>query len=694
MDGLTKQIKFIYKVYFFKFFNNKKYIVKKFVNSDSKFEKLNQSNIIDLNNYNEENIFKGKEKNNIQKIKNKQIKKKYKYKYVFDYYEKQKLVNIIKRKYNYYEKQKLVNIIKRKYNYYERNFFSGNKNSDDDPDSKLKELNIIGWNGCGVNMKPGKVKTELLTKSTVDIILLLEQWTLGYMKDYNLEFNRDDGTKTGKINSSIFVRKEQKYNRFGININNAILIEIPEAKMILGVCYARPGKNSSGTKEINEIMFTEIKSAIEFAIMNKDNWGILIFGDFNRQENLWENIYSKVNQKLVEIGEGTHINRKNKEDGKADLQKIYTSNAKIEVKVLEQTLEKVSDHAMIHITCTQKMIEEGDGSKRSTIPNKKTAERIHNLIRNGANWDKIYQDILSNDALLKMKIKNKKNKIDLEQWKQIQEKLATDESVKSIEKSNYEGFKKHIFEIGIGIGNGKSSSDAWKCFKALTKYHLIGKKEGQILQKVKNKNNEIVSGAKMYEVLIEYIKEQHTASDPNDKMEIQKWDFDMEITTKKAKEISYEISKGKALSWDCIRDQTFKLCKECYKKEDDKECNGCKFVIQRIKDVFKNKFWERTGAEKHFMSRLIPLDKAAPKVVEPENAFRPICVSSTIIRLQEGALINKLRSYVKNKVHYSQCGFIGGRSCAHNLVRLHMLRENKKKELFQQQIGVVLTIGH
>ena len=72
MDGLTKQIKFIYKVYFFKFFNNKKYIVKKFVNSDSKFEKLNQSNIIDLNNYNEENIFKGKEKNNIKKIKNKE----------------------------------------------------------------------------------------------------------------------------------------------------------------------------------------------------------------------------------------------------------------------------------------------------------------------------------------------------------------------------------------------------------------------------------------------------------------------------------------------------------------------------------------------------------------------------------------------------------------------------------------------
>ena len=93
----------------------------------------------------------------------------------------------------------------------------------------------------------------------------------------------------------------------------------------------------------------------------------------------------------------------------------------------------------------------------------------------------------------------------LKQSNQIQDKLATDESVKTIEKSNYEGFKKHIMEIGIAIENGKSSSEGWKCFKTLTKYNLIGKKEGQILQKVKNKNNEIVSVAKMYEVLIERV---------------------------------------------------------------------------------------------------------------------------------------------------------------------------------------------
>ena len=59
------------------------------------------------------------------------------------------------------------------------------------------------------------------------------------------------------------------------------------------------------------------------------------------------------------------------------------------------------------------MIEGGEGSKRSIIPNPKTAEHIDNLTRNGADWDKIYQDIFTNNALLKKKIKNKKNKMDL-----------------------------------------------------------------------------------------------------------------------------------------------------------------------------------------------------------------------------------------------------------------------------------------
>ena len=48
--------------------------------------------------------------------------------------------------------------------------------------------------------------------------------------------------------------------------------------------------------------------------------------------------------------------------------------------------------------------------------------------------------------------------------------------------------------MGMNIGSGKDSKDGWKTLKALSKYHLIGKKEGQIQQKVLNKENNIVTG--------------------------------------------------------------------------------------------------------------------------------------------------------------------------------------------------------
>ena len=55
-------------------------------------------------------------------------------------------------------------------------------------------------------------------------------------------------------------------------------------------------------------------------------------------------------------------------------------------------------------------------------------------------------------------------------------------------------------------------------------------------------------------------------------METQLWDFNIEITSQQAKEISKEISRGKALAWDCLRDLSFKLCKKCYDEEECKDC--------------------------------------------------------------------------------------------------------------------------
>ena len=46
--------------------------------------------------------------------------------------------------------------------------------------------------------------------------------------------------------------------------------------------------------------------------------------------------------------------------------------------------------------------------------------------------------------MLKKKIKNKQSQMNEEQWKDLLEKQATEESVEKIKKTNYEGFKKII----------------------------------------------------------------------------------------------------------------------------------------------------------------------------------------------------------------------------------------------------------
>ena len=54
-----------------------------------------------------------------------------------------------------------------------------------------------------------------------------------------MEYTKDIHTKTRKINASIFIREDIQYKRIGYEINNAVIIEVPESKIIVCVCYAR-----------------------------------------------------------------------------------------------------------------------------------------------------------------------------------------------------------------------------------------------------------------------------------------------------------------------------------------------------------------------------------------------------------------------------------------------------------------------
>ena len=55
--------------------------------------------------------------------------------------------------------------------------------------------------------------------------------------------------------------------------------------MVIIACYAR-----SGEIEINERLFKEIETELEEIMIDKKDWGMILYGDFNRFEYIWEEI--------------------------------------------------------------------------------------------------------------------------------------------------------------------------------------------------------------------------------------------------------------------------------------------------------------------------------------------------------------------------------------------------------------------
>ena len=53
--------------------------------------------------------------------------------------------------------------------------------------------------------------------------------------------------------------------------------------MVITVCYARPGD-----REANEQLFKEIEIELEEIMLDKKNWGMVLYGDFNKFEYIWE----------------------------------------------------------------------------------------------------------------------------------------------------------------------------------------------------------------------------------------------------------------------------------------------------------------------------------------------------------------------------------------------------------------------
>ena len=442
-------------------------------------------------------------------------------------------------------------------------------------------------------------------------------------------------------------------------INNTIFLSLEDDNLFVIGTYLRPDD-----KLDNEIQVAEIYNKINDIKENHPNSKIIMVGDLNRSEP----IEKRYIQKLLnehDYKDFSHFNNKLEKNSQSKLSKIYYYNTKIKSHVCKELMNTLSDHAGILI----QLPDEGLKFAPSWIncPNQKVSKKIKWAIRSSLPWKKIHGKFYWIKKFLISWNTTKKNpKI----WNDIIKQLINDlanglDSIKIEGKFN-ETSDNFLSKITNFIFSKDKSGEGWKNLKNLTKYNLIGKKEGKIVNKIIDYNDKIRIGSEKDKVIIKHFKDQHKETNKNWWTKVQKFNFNIKVSTDQVIEMCKKLSQGKALSWDCISDTSFKLCNKCL---ESKQCEKCSNKIQKIKDLFKVKFWKSKYSKKHLLCWLVPLDKAHPKI-PLYFEYWPIVVTSPIIKLLEQHLLSKLQPFCEKFLNKNQIGFMWGWSTMDNVIRL------------------------
>ena len=197
------------------------------------------------------------------------------------------------------------------------------------------------------------------------------------------------------------------------------------------------------------------------------------------------------------------------------------------------------------------------------------------------------------------------------------------------------------------------SKTFFKYIKKVFKYDQMDKRDGSVINSVKDEyDNLITKTDEVNKQLMATIKELQIDSLKPQPINLR-FPFMNDKTTTEMKGVLDRLWNGKAITWDGVTDSIF--------QKGWKERSAIIF-----KDLWKNLNLIRN---KHFESRLIPLNKIHPKVPSRKD-MRPIVVNSPIVKLIEAGLMPELSEYLTKKLHPGQTGFVPGNGIFVNINRI------------------------
>ncbi len=329
---------------------------------------------------------------------------------------------------------------------------------------------------------------------------------------------------------------------------------------------------------------------------------------------------------------------------------------------------KLSDHSIVTAALT---IPIAHHKNQLWIPNRLDAIKItQKSLKEARNSSEFLKKVEKQMKLRGYNIlkKVRKNKPETTLLRQLLETLDED---KDLSKLVQEYWNEQYIENEKNRYSALPSNvkDAFSLLKRVFKYHHYDKRDGSIVTKILQDDG--TTEMRQEEVDKQLINVLKTTQFKEDQPK-----YDIPLDFPKMQKLSHEdckniisrISNGKAIAYDGLSDIIF----------NRENINKTAKVFQ---DLWESEWVPRVHNPEQFTTRIVPLNKKHPNLPS-KNDFRPISISSPVVKTLESKLLPKLSNYMTEEMHVGQTGFVSGQGILVNHLRLiQRVTERMKKGL-------------
>ena len=200
-----------------------------------------------------------------------------------------------------------------------------------------------------------------------------------------------------------------------------------------------------------------------------------------------------------------------KRDGKLilgdTLYKVFSANLTLEFSPIKELFE-LSDHAGLKITLAD--VEDKTWFKRAKIPNSKIGGIMEERIKkNGSTLADLREEFFRHPKKLVKKVRLRYKPRDEVRAKEILDDLCNKVEISDLkqkEKRGFSEFKKNIAKTIFG----KDSKEGWNGLKALSKFHLVDKKEGKLVDAVLLEDGNVLRGMEKDKIILKEFMQMHS----------------------------------------------------------------------------------------------------------------------------------------------------------------------------------------